>query len=263
MSPLAKLRVALKGGERLVSIWTELGYGWHRPGRVLFDHIPKCGGSSVLAFLARNFPRRLTFRTRPSYPETARAFLSWSESRRFRHQLLMGHCTDVLVGHVHPDTLITTVLREPVDGIVSFYYYVRQEQARGRVAPDVVMPSSLTAFATGAHDPEIPNRLCQHFTGWTAAEIARSPAAAVDRAEDVINATYQVVGFQDDLEGFARELTRRAGLWSPLRGQRVNRTQKRPTLAELPACERDRIAALHAADVALYARVRASRVGSS
>ncbi len=253
MSAVEKLRVALKARQRLDRRLAELAYYFHRPGRVLFDHIPKCGGTTIMTFLARNYPHRMIFQSQYPFLLSSQKFLEWSDSRRMGCRLIMGHLTNVLIGKVHPETVITTIVREPIDRIVSLYYYGLQEKHAWAV---VKARPSLTEFSLGKHDRSILNYLTQHFTGLSASEIEQAPAEAVDRAVEVVDATYDIVGFQDNLAGFATQVRGKARLWRPLGGLAVNRTIKRPALAELSQSDRDHIADRHAVDIELYSRLR-------
>lgn len=256
MSLLANIRIKLSARQRLADVRAEVVHWSRRPRRVLFNHIPKSGGATVNAFLKENFPTRYTFKTEPDYLASAQEFATWSESRRFGFRLIAGHFTDLLVDKVHPDTLITTVLREPVDGIVSLYYY-KLQQATLRDDPSVSAELlSLADFAAGALGMKDVNPITQRIAGISASEIAQTPEAAVDRAYEVVETDYHVVGFQDRLAEFGDQVMRKARLSFPLGARRDNQTRNRVALADIPESVRRKIVEINAPDIELYRRLR-------
>jgi hypothetical protein len=169
----------------------------------------------------------------------------------------MGHFTNLLIGKVHPDSVVITVLREPVDSIISFYYYALQEGARVSNSVFTKERYSLVDFASGAFEMRMVNRMTQHFSGLTSPEIDRDPGAAIDRAFAFVEAHYAVVGFQDDMASFGAQVMHAAKLWRPLGGLRVNETKKRPALSEISDSDRAHIEEMNTTDIKLYERLRA------
>ncbi|NBB78933.1 MAG: sulfotransferase family 2 domain-containing protein, partial [Verrucomicrobia bacterium] len=101
-----------------------------RSRRILFDHIPKCAGQSLNAYLRRHFPGRKIFHMPGSAPAASVAqFRQLPESQRHAFALISGHLAGYLFDEVHPDSCKITVLREPVDRIVSHYYFVKRTQS--------------------------------------------------------------------------------------------------------------------------------------
>lgn len=256
MSWSAQIRIALRAGERFERMSAELFHWTRRPGRVLFDHIPKSGGSTIRTFLKRNFPKRFTFCTQPDYLISAQEFAEWSEARCFSYRLVMGHYTHLLIEKVHPDSVITTVLREPIDAVVSLYYYGLQEHAKLNNPILTRDRFSLADFAEGAFKMKVVNRVTQHFTGLSPSEIDQDPDAAVDRAFKFVEAHYRIVGFQDDLASFGAQVALAARLWRPLGQLRVNVTKKRLALSEIADSDRAHIEQVNATDIKLYQRLR-------
>ena len=93
------------------------------PNKILFDHLPKCGGSSLNKYLEMHYPRRRTFSIDGYHPEVSvEKFKNLSKKNRHGYDLVKGHLAHELLDYVHPECLKVTVLREPVDRIISHYY---------------------------------------------------------------------------------------------------------------------------------------------
>ena len=54
-----------------------------KPRRILFDHLPKCGGSTLNTYLEANYPKRKTFSTLGGTPRiSVDAFQKLSQDTR-------------------------------------------------------------------------------------------------------------------------------------------------------------------------------------
>ena len=110
-------------------IRNELRYRAYRPERLLFDHLPKCGGTGITHYLLQHYPGRLVFRTDSRHPlQSVDGFRSLPVSVRLGYQLIIGHEAHRLLDDVHGETNTLTVFRDPVDRIVSHFFYVRQDR---------------------------------------------------------------------------------------------------------------------------------------
>ncbi|MGI9473201.1 MAG: sulfotransferase family 2 domain-containing protein, partial [Rubripirellula sp.] len=184
----------------LTAIRDEYVYRKHSPGRVLFDHLPKCAGSAIDTYLGSHYPQRLVFKTDPNQPRSSIAeFREMSSEERFRYRLVVGHMAHDLVDLVHPETTTLTILREPIDRIVSHYYYVLQQEQHylhERVVNDNIQ---LEEYSTLALSEELRNWYTTHFTGLLIEQVDQDPDAALQHAVEVIAEKYDIVGFQTNL----------------------------------------------------------------
>ncbi|MEM0908653.1 MAG: hypothetical protein AAGJ94_14895 [Pseudomonadota bacterium] len=109
-----------------------------RPGeRVVFLHIPKCGGSSLSAMLASKFRKEeVLFRRDDILPTMGPA-----ELRKYRY--FTGHFSKYGIDAVPGPKRVVTVLREPRERILSLYYFWRSH--RGDVAKRLNLKGPLLA----------------------------------------------------------------------------------------------------------------------
>ncbi|WP_218079994.1 sulfotransferase family 2 domain-containing protein [Anthocerotibacter panamensis] len=239
----------------LKNLMAELGYRRHQPKRVLFDHLPKCAGSTINQFLTSHYPQRLTYRLNTSN-NSYQQFISFDKDKRYKYHLVIGHLNHELLNYVHPETVTLTVFRDPIDRIVSHYFYVRR--SKSHYLHEAVMKSNmeLQDYAVSNLSPELRNWYTTHFTGLSIEEAEREPEAAIQKAIQVILQRYKIIGFQDDLLEVSRKLEETAGLWKQFENHLINKTNKRLTLKEISGETKNMIAEVNFLDVKLYKILR-------
>jgi hypothetical protein len=187
--------------------------------RIVFLHVPKCGGNSLRLAL------RDVYRGPFSGGSRHRMHVSPEGSRRaaesqgvavdaFRDALLRYHLAEsklrLFTGHFpwpeglleeFPDVSLVTSLRDPVAHFLSCYYEARES---GRTS------ESLEAFLEGRDARRIGARFVQAFGGSLGASELDSEAAQQAARERLARVT--VVGLLEDLSGFAADFRRRFGV---------------------------------------------------
>jgi hypothetical protein len=92
---------------------------------VIFMHLPKTAGSTLSRIMERQYPAAATLRLYDS--GTGAELGSLSEDRLNALRLVMGHFSFGAHRFVSRPCAYVTVLREPVDRVISHYYFVRSE----------------------------------------------------------------------------------------------------------------------------------------
>lgn len=87
---------------------------------IVFLHIPKCAGQSVRILLSEAFPKRRLF---PGQNDQHLSLYSRSSLQQF--DIFSGHFSWSLLDFLSPDAFVFTVLRDPVDRVISFYQFLR------------------------------------------------------------------------------------------------------------------------------------------
>lgn len=227
-----------------------------RPRRILFDHIPKCAGSTLGKYLQAHYPRRKTFATDGRRPaESIARFLDLPESRRHAFALIKGHQAGLLIDAVHPETLKITVLREPVDRIVSHYYFAKRTQSHYLYDKIHRKKMSLKDYVEAEFSHELKNHYTLHFSGLSLKQAEADPDASIALALEKIR-RFDLVGFQDDLSGFIESLRREGGLSRPIPKRKTNVTQNRKNVQDLDDATREMIVASNALDLQLFQKVQ-------
>ena len=91
---------------------------------IIFLHIPKTAGQSVHQFLVTLFPKRSIS---PSRVNEQLVKMSIPEIRK--HTIFSGHLDWALLDCLSGPRFVFTVLREPTDRILSFYFFLRKSAA--------------------------------------------------------------------------------------------------------------------------------------
>lgn len=177
------------------------------PRPLLFDHMPRCGGTSFTAWLRAQYApeRTLTLEGRGNAERVA-AFAALSESDRFAMELVVGHASRDVLHLVRPDMLRITCFRDPVARVQSFYRYVRAERAH--MHHDFVVREELS-LAAFARDPRIPgaqNYFTYQLSRLPSEVIARDPKGAVEAALAFLAREFDLVGSLARLDVFATEV---------------------------------------------------------
>jgi hypothetical protein len=157
--------------------------------RLLFVHVPKCAGTDLRIGLSTRYPALDIGLGQPDWTSTQQLFAAIHEvalGLRFSDTILLhGHiriAAAINAGMVRPTDRIITVIRDPVDIILSNINYIitriLDDQEAGNDAPDTQgwrralsidhlppeMPEGVTArlFNTMLHHPAttVPNSIC-------------------------------------------------------------------------------------------------------
>src|SRR5438874_1730089 len=89
---------------------------------LLFLHIPKTGGSTLSKILERQYPRAQTLTLDD---QKIAQFKTLPVAERGRYCLVKGHLHFGLHHFIPRPSTYITLLREPVERVLSFYHYAR------------------------------------------------------------------------------------------------------------------------------------------
>jgi len=227
--------------------------------KILFDHLPKCGGTSLCTYLEDNYPKEKSFMIDGSNPEPyLDAFRKLAETHRYAFDLIAGHLANQLLDYVHPNTLKVTVLREPVDRIVSHYFYAKRTPRHYLYPMIHESDIGLEDYVTMDFSGELRNWYTSHFSGLSIAQIAENPAHALESALDVL-LNYDIVGFLDDFPAFTKTLCRRARLKNRYQNDKENVTVDRTAIQNVSPSVIHNIEQLNQLDIALYEKLNNSK----
>ncbi len=197
---------------------------------LLFVHIQKAAGTSMRQVVARQYPKREVLIT--DEPVT----LTPEQRRTLR----------VVIGHVPFDTAsqlaspvdVITMLRQPVDRVVSFYYYFLRRPRH----ETLVAGKSLEEFAASGF-PGICNQQVRQIAGRHEPDLA---TAKHNLAREV--AAFGIAERFDE----SLVLMKRAVGWGDIYYRRLNVTANRPALRDIPRSAIARIERENELDLELY-----------
>jgi len=220
----------------------------NEPGPWLFLHVPKTAGSSVYSILRTLLRPTELLKLHPN-GEVLRRIRALPLSHRSRLKVLYGHVDVQITRQVVPLQRCVTLLRDPVQRIVSYYAFVKHMD-RGAHS-DLARRASITEWIDALRLPETDNGMVRRFSGALhEARIGACTRQMLERAKANL-AQFAVVGLTDRFDEFYALLARRLGV--PMRtyvAEKVN--AHRPRIDQLDRGTLAEIERRNALDRELY-----------
>lgn len=226
------------------------------PGRVLFTHIPKAGGTTLEHLLAKNHPPNGTVLI-----NSENLFLHPMVFGRFGGlpRVVMGHhkLSQPLYMLIDHRTAHVTILREPVSRVLSHYDYLR-------VSPNhrthrTVREMTVEQFAASRVTPELCNGQTLRLAGMLPRVLSsrfRAPASALASAKENLERRFSFFGLTERYGEFLLMAARLLG-WRDVfcepRNVSKQRTQRDAAMDRAIEIIRER----NALDIELYDFARA------
>lgn len=224
--------------------------------KILFDHLPKCGGSSINKFLEKNYLRRKTYNVKVENQDYyINRFINLSEKKRYGFDLIKGHLVHSLIDYVHPDTLKITLLRDPVERIISHYYYVKNNPGHYLYQAINKQNMGLEDYVSSGISNELRNWFVSHFLGISYEEAEQNPVKSIDAAVRLVLNNYNIIGFLNEIESFTDEVDKVAHLKYPYNGEQINKSE-RPKNNIIPENVIKTINNINFLDVEFYKQIR-------
>jgi len=184
--------------------------------KIFFMHIPKTAGSSFRRFLERAVREAggsVGERARDGiWSADSESYLSYEEfcsdaAASYRaSDLLSGHYPFHVTELLPPETLVVTVLRDPVERVVS---HIKHQMQLERLAGTRVVEGDVNRFLANSRNEmfvqTIGNLTVKYFAGCDPPD-AVSDATALSLEKAVANACRTQFGFADELAAFQRRL---------------------------------------------------------
>jgi hypothetical protein len=214
---------------------------------LVFDHIPKTAGTTFRrSYLTAALPRdqRWILSGGSRNADDLERFLRLPHEQRQRIRIVAGHYAERLRAH-QPDARFLTIVRDPVDRIVSSYLHARFHPGGEALWPDVrERPMGLREFALRYERPNSQS-----------AQLLGEGEFGVDGIRRQLRSRYALAGCTELFDQFVFVLHVREGLPLCLYNNRLVR-RERATYAPSPA-DREFLAESNQQDVLLHHVVRA------
>lgn len=235
------------------------------PQRVVFHHVPKCGGTSV----GRALRKRYLLSQSTVTPESSyRAFEAFT-GRLDRQQMLVDvldlreqmmlhllfedfRCVSLHVrfseiahSRFSPAYKFVTVLREPVSRFISHYFW-----SHGKPHAHARIDESFEDFLETERAQRLGSTYVEFYSGLSKDSDMRSESAVEAAVKNLHR--FDAVGRLDDLGDFERQLKKQLGVRISIGHENKNKSTKKGGRYEISPEAMDRVTKLCAPDIAVW-----------
>jgi len=219
VSPTKVLRVL---GEELVKEFENLS-STARSRKIFFMHVPKCAGTTMQVYLQSNFLRRKIFTTQLlDGGKSVERFRNLPERDRYRYDLVKGHHAHHVLDCVHPDFLKLAILRDPVERILSIFYYIKQSKDHPLHAQIGGAEASLDDYLNSDLARNSGLVYVSVFSRLDRQGVRADLQGALDLALESALEQYDIVGLVEDFDAFVQSVYEAANLKRPYRSVKHN-----------------------------------------
>lgn len=163
------------------------------PGnRVIFMHLPKCGGTTFHRILERMYPSDDIFNIHNGIDKN---LLSLAQKKRDEIKLLKGHMLFGLHEHFSGRSNYITFLRKPEERIVSYYYYVIRKPNHRLYSKVVNSGMGLYDFVATINQGDVNNGQIRMISG-----IHDTESNMLEKAISNIEKHFSFVGTLEDFD---------------------------------------------------------------
>lgn len=227
------------------------------PGaRVIFVHIPKASGTTLRSILIRQYGR-----DRVHYVQDVEAFMTGlarqSEAEKATIRFVHGHIPFGLHQYLPGPSVYLTMLRSPVERIVSHYYYVRREPAHPLHARVVTQRMTLEDYVGTGLSVELNDDQVRLLSGLDARSVPYGgvTTAMLESAKTNLERSFAGVGLTERFDESVLLFRSILG-WGRVYYVPLNVTAGRVPASEISESARRIIERYNALDLQLYEHAR-------
>lgn len=218
----------------------------------VFVHIPKSAGQTMTHILARQFAPERTY-SAPGVQRALEDLRLMPPARAQSLDLLQGHLPFGVHELLGRPAVYFTILRRPLDRVISHYYYVRRRPDHYLYEHVAGQKMSLHDYVSSGLTHELDNGQTRMLYGMDGETLPAITAAEGEQALRNLREHFRVVGLTEHFDESLLLLGARMG-WKHLFYVRHNVTRERPAAEAISDETRRIIEERNAVDTELYNR---------
>jgi hypothetical protein len=223
---------------------------------IIFIHIPKTAGTTLDKIIERQYESKAIFKTEPTrHWESIDEFKNLPNSQKKKFKIIMGHMYFGLHEYLPVRSTYLTMMRDPIDRIISYYYYVLRYPGSYLYPAVTSQHMSLKEFAMSGLSKELENFQTRLLAGDMKVDLRRYSESSLERAKENITNHFGLVGISEKFDESLLLMKRVFG-WNSTYYVKLNVTKNRPSKKEIPKETLDVIEENNSLDVELYKYIR-------
>lgn len=216
---------------------------------ILFLHIPKAAGSTLRTIIDRQYAEEEIFTIDGANVDASiDRFCRLPHAKKERIRCLKGHMAFGLHEHLDPPSTYVTILRDPIERIISHYYYVLRKPSHYLHEEIISRNMSLREYANSGLSDELKNGMTRLISG-DSKEVA--PSEMLKNAKRNLSQHFSVVGLVERFDESLVLMKQRLG-WKRIYYQKKNVGHNRPRKDNVANATLDVIRAANMLDLQLY-----------
>ena len=208
-----------------------------RETAVIFLHIPKTAGTTLIEIIERHYLPRYRYHLGALAQKAIAEFKTFSEERRGDTQLFYGHMAYGLHDYFPQGATYFTVLRHPVERVISFYYFVRRNDKHYLHDFSLEETTDLATFAQSGHTNVTDNFQVRLVSGiWDDVPFGGLTEEHLALAKQVLREKIEVFGLTERFDEtllFLKDAFGWPNIWYRSRNVTKNRPQQEAISAEM------------------------------